>query len=405
MSENKSSQTCKNAESEVDEEFYPLVRRYKDGRIERFFSSFVPASEDAAANRGVATRDIVIDQGTGVSARLFLPTQAAVTGTRLPLVMYVHGGSFCTDSAFSRTYHRYVSSLAASCGALVVSVEYRLAPEYPIPTAYDDTWAALRWMASLSDPWLADYADPEQTFLAGDSAGGNIVYHMAVRAAHDEQVMDIEGLIMVHPFFWGVKRLPSEEVCDCAAVVFPPMWVDRLWPFVTDGMADNNDPHIDPPEEEMAWVCCRRVLVAVAEKDTFWERGCRFASRMRDHAMVEGNVTLVESEGEDHAFHLYRPLRATSKKLMKSIVQFINQPKNSLLPEQDAYEGEVDWTPTILGVPSRPFKDIMGYGNRMRRWTQQKSLTIRRARVPPAGYGVFSSRAIIPRSNVMKNFF
>uniref|UniRef100_A0ACD6AMG3 Uncharacterized protein n=1 Tax=Avena sativa TaxID=4498 RepID=A0ACD6AMG3_AVESA len=393
--ENTSSETRKNLTYEVDEEFYPLVRRYKDGRIERFFSSFVPACEDQATNRGVATRDVVIDQDTGVSARLFLPSSsssqaaaaaAAATATggtgkrRLPLVLYVHGGSFCTDSAFSRTYHRYVSSLAASCGALVVSVEYRLAPEYPIPTAYDDTWVALRWMASLSDPWLANYADPEQTFLAGDSAGANIAYNMAVRAAQDHHMMDIEGLIMVHPFFWGVHRLPSEEKHQASSgeesLLFPPVWVDRLWPFVTAGMAGNDDPLIDPSDEDMSCVTCRRVLVAVAEKDTFRERGCQFASRLRDNGMVQDEVTVVESEGEDHGFHLFRPLRATSKNLMKRIVQFINQPgptpssTTTVMPDQ---AGDCWSYRPMLGVPTRPFKDIFGYGMNMKRWSNNGS--------------------------------
>ncbi|KAF7046152.1 hypothetical protein CFC21_055203 [Triticum aestivum] len=146
---------------------YPFIRKYKDGSIERFLRSpFVLAPPDQGSNRGVATKDVVVDKATGVSVRLFLPSRAAGTAgrNRLPLVLYVHGGSFCTESAFGRTYHRYATSLAASAGALVVSVEYRLGPEFPIPAAYDDAWAALQWAASLSDPWLASYADPTRTF-------------------------------------------------------------------------------------------------------------------------------------------------------------------------------------------------------------------------------------------------
>ncbi|CAN6196761.1 unnamed protein product [Urochloa humidicola] len=164
--------------------------RYKDGRIERLLRSpFVAASEDPTYNRGVATRDVVIDHGTGVSARLFLPCHAATMAgsgggrTRLPLVVYIHGGSFCTESAFCRTYHRYATSLAVAAGVLVVSVEYRLAPEHPIvPAAYDDAWSTLQWVASLTDP--------VRTFLAGDSAGGNIAYHTAVRASRDSIYRD-----------------------------------------------------------------------------------------------------------------------------------------------------------------------------------------------------------------------
>src|SRR6185437_11349747 len=118
------------AVAEVDFDFSPFLKRYKDGRIERLLRSPpVAASENPRANRGVATRDVVIDHSTGVSARLFLPSRAAKAAgnRRLPLVVYIHGGSFCTESAFCRTYHSYATSLAASAGALVVSVEYRLA--------------------------------------------------------------------------------------------------------------------------------------------------------------------------------------------------------------------------------------------------------------------------------------
>ncbi|PAN09348.1 hypothetical protein PAHAL_2G016200 [Panicum hallii] len=367
--------------TDVEVDLYPFLLGYKDGRVERLLSSrFVPASENPTANRGVATRDVVVDHGTGVSARLFLPTRAAMAGRRLPIVVYVHGGSFCTESAFCRTYHGYATSLAASAGAIVVSVEYRLAPEHPIPAAYDDAWSALKWVASLADPWLADYADPERTFLAGDSAGGNIAYHTAVRASRAGGVgvgVGIDGVIIVQPYFWGAERLPSEAVCDGAAVL-PAHRVDWLWPFVTAGQAGNEDPRLNPPDEEIASLTCRRVLVAVAEKDTLRERGCRLFARIRDYyARTGGEATLVESEGEDHGFHLYSPLRATSRRLMESIVRFINQPP---APELDggllwhALDGKrIRRSSTmtapeliILGVPSRPFRDIFGYGMDMK---------------------------------------
>ncbi|KAI4968888.1 hypothetical protein ZWY2020_046218 [Hordeum vulgare] len=270
---------------------------------------------------------------------------------RLPLVVYVHGGSFCTESAFSRTYHRYATSLAASAGVLVVSVEYRLAPEYPVPASYDDTWAALRWVASLSDPWLAQYADPGRTFLAGDSAGGNIAYHTALRATHDDTIMDIEGLVIVHPFFWGLERLPAEKVSD-GDVMFPPVCVDKLWPFVTKGQAGNDDPRINPPDEELTLLTGKRVLVAIAEKDTLRDRGRRFASTLRRCGWTDDNLTMVESEGEDHVFHLCAPLRATSKNLMKSIVHFINQRATLPSPSMVMSEQECSSQP-MLGVPSQ----------------------------------------------------
>ncbi|XP_010239290.1 probable carboxylesterase 5 [Brachypodium distachyon] len=383
----------------------PFLREYKGGRVDRLLrSTFVPASEDAGANRGVTTRDAVIDAATGVSARLFLPSRTTTTSNNLlPVVMYIHGGSFCTESAFCRTYHNYARSLAANAGALVVSVEYRLAPEHPIPAPYDDAWAALQWVASFSDPWLAAHADPARLFVAGDSAGGNIVYNTAVRAAASmTSVVDIQGLVIVQPYFWGTERLPSEELAEDAGAVLPACLVDRAWPYVTAGQACNDDPRINPRDEDIASLACSRVLVAVAEKDMLRERGSRLAARLRDCRRPIGHdddnddddnydVTLVESEGEDHGFHLYSPLRATSKKLMESIVRFINQPlplpvlPAAFLPEphelrlligtceEGKKKNKKSSARPILGLPSRPYMDVFGYGMAMKRWTGPSS--------------------------------
>ncbi|CAM0943604.1 unnamed protein product [Alopecurus aequalis] len=349
----------------------PYIRTYKNGRVERLLTStFVPASEDPAAGHGVATRDVVIHQDTGLSVRLFLPLQAAAAGRSLPLVIYVHGGFFCTESAFCRTYHRYATSLAASSGALVLSVEYRLAPEHPVPAAYDDAWDALRWASLLSDPWIGAHADPQRTFLAGDSAGGNIVYHTAVRAAREGGVLDVLGLIMVQPYFWGPKWLPSEMAWDGVAM-FPAEHVDKLWPFVTGYQSGNDDNRINPPKEEIASLTCSRVLVAVAQKDTLVDRGRALAAHMRENPWIGDNVTLVESEDEDHGFHLYRPLRASSKRLMKAVVEFINQPDAITTPPTAAalldkpgcytlheFQGKTKKLCWGLSVPTRPFHFI-----------------------------------------------
>ncbi|KAL6656561.1 hypothetical protein ACP70R_004341 [Stipagrostis hirtigluma subsp. patula] len=319
-----SSPSTKKMDSEIADDMYPYLRTYKDGRVERLaVSAFVPASEEPGAT-GVATRDVVVDPGTGVSVRLFLSVAAAATGRRLPLIVYFHGGSFCTGSAFSKLFHRYAASLSARAGALVVSVDYRLAPEHPVPAAYDDAWSALQWVASLSDPWLASYADPTRVFLAGESAGGNIVHNVAVRAGGTPNGygIDMNGLIILQPFFWGTERLPSEAT-GSALPMFAPERVDTLWPFVTAGTAGNDDPRLCPRAERVACLPCRRALVSVATKDVLRDRGRRYAEWLRDGEWCR-EVTLVESEGEDHGFHLIRPARATAVALMDRVVEFIH---------------------------------------------------------------------------------
>ncbi|XP_044969079.1 probable carboxylesterase 5 [Hordeum vulgare subsp. vulgare] len=406
-------------EEDITVDLYPFIREYKGGSVERLLHSpFVAASEDPADNRGVATRDVVVDKSTDVSARLFLPSVAAASaGERIPVVMYVHGGSFCTESAFSRTYHNYIRSLAARAGALVVSVEYNLAPEHPVPAAYDDAWAALQWVATLSDPWISNYADLGRTFLAGDSAGGNIVYNTAVRAASGGgSRIYIEGLVIVHPYFWGTDRLSSSEAVWDGIAMFAPEAIDRLWPFATAGRLGNDDRRVNPLDEDIASLRCRRVLVAVADKDTLRDRGRRLASRMRDccsWADDENAVTLVESEGEDHGFHLYNPLRATSKILMESIVRFINQrtaPLPLQLPQVQellACQGKMHRAvQPVLRVPTRPYMDVHGYGTAMKARdaaTRTSCLHIGHGRrASKTSYGSVLGHVIRPNSTNMR---
>ncbi|URE01285.1 Carboxylesterase family [Musa troglodytarum] len=116
--------------------------------------------------------------------------------------------------------HNYLNSLVARAHVVAVSINYRLAPEHPIPAAYDDSWKALRWVASHAnggpgpDRWLADHADFDRLFLAGDSAGANIAHHMAMRAGAEglQRGVGVHGVVLVHPYFLGSEPVESAAI-------------------------------------------------------------------------------------------------------------------------------------------------------------------------------------------------
>jgi acetyl esterase len=114
-----------------------------------------------------------------IPVRIYHPLDAGAD-TALPVLVYFHGGGFvlCDLDSHDSCCRR----LANGIGAVVVSVDYRLAPEHPYPAAVEDSWAATEWVAAHAAELGAD---PARLVVAGDSAGGNLaaVVALALRDA------------------------------------------------------------------------------------------------------------------------------------------------------------------------------------------------------------------------------
>ncbi|GAA0184654.1 hypothetical protein LIER_31942 [Lithospermum erythrorhizon] len=120
--------------------------------------------------------------------------------------------------------------LASKANAIVVSVEYRLAPEHHLAAAYQDSWTALQWVASHFDDqikdieidtWLINHGDFAKFFIGGDSAGGSIVHNMLMQA-RNEKLHAIDGIdnSMINPMKVGAPSLiglPCKKLFVCCA--------------------------------------------------------------------------------------------------------------------------------------------------------------------------------------------
>ncbi len=121
-------------------------------------------------------RDLAVPRPGGgtVPVRVYRPAEGA-----LPVVVFTHGGGFEKGSLAS--HDAALRALANRAGALVLAVDYRLAPEHRFPAQTDDAFAALRWAASAEGA-AAIGADPARVAVAGDSVGGNLAAVSAIRA-------------------------------------------------------------------------------------------------------------------------------------------------------------------------------------------------------------------------------
>ncbi|KAM0952525.1 putative carboxylesterase [Dioscorea sansibarensis] len=318
--------------NEVIWEVPNYLRVYKDGHIERLAHpgpDFVHATYDPI--NGVSSKDITIDPNTGVSARLYLPKQVEnQPQKKVPVLVYYHGGCFCLGSAFSSWNQNYLNSLSSKADIIIVSVEYRLAPEHPLPTGYEDSWQALQWVVSETndDAWLQNHADFGRVFVGGDSAGGNIAHHMVMKIGSSEGMKVVKGMVLVHPYFWGVERLECEIAKDEneSSKVLTVDELDKMWPSACPGTSGNDDVRINPFVEgapSLAGLGCEKVMVCVGGKDLLRDRGRVYYERLNSSGW-QGMVELLESEGEDHCFYLLNPGCDKALEMIKVLVDFFN---------------------------------------------------------------------------------
>src|SRR5262249_43165889 len=117
-----------------------------------------------------SVRDVSIPvRNRQIASRLYTPAGRALARQgRLPPAVYSHGGGWCLGSLAS--YDNLCRALTRGTGALVVSVDYRLAPEHPFPAALEDAHLALWWVARNAEDLGADI---RRLAVGGDSAGGN----------------------------------------------------------------------------------------------------------------------------------------------------------------------------------------------------------------------------------------
>jgi acetyl esterase len=138
-------------------------------------------------------RDLVADGPAGkIPLRLYRPA-GSEAGAALPACVYIHGGGFVIGSV--PLYDNLCRLLANAAGCVVVSVEYRLAPEQPFPAAVEDCFAALRWVAAQAGTLGIDAG---RLAVGGDSAGGNLAAVCAL-LARDQGGPALRYQVLIYP--------------------------------------------------------------------------------------------------------------------------------------------------------------------------------------------------------------
>ncbi|KAK4741145.1 hypothetical protein SAY87_024733 [Trapa incisa] len=301
---------------ELAHDFPPFLKIHKDGRPERYrlFGDIHPVHPGLDPATGVNTKDISVPYLPGVTARIFLPVEFSGDRGKLPLLVHYHGGGFCDGSPHDSATHNYLTALVAEASVVAVSIGYRVAPETPLPAAYEDSLMALMWLVGGEnpDPWVSEHADLGRIFLAGDSVGANIAHYVAIQAGvsslTEKTGAKIIGLIILHPFF------------GCEDDVQNQLYY-YLYP-TSPGY--DKDPKLNPSvDPDIHRIAAERVLVCVGERDWIKDRGLAYYETL-SKSRWGGTVELEEDKGEEHCFHLFKR-NETSSLLMKRVAEFVNR--------------------------------------------------------------------------------
>nr|CAB3455751.1 unnamed protein product [Digitaria exilis] len=305
---------------------------YSDGTVVRRASpAFSPPVRDDGS---VEWKDATFDPNHGLGLRLYRPRDddhlpAGGERRKLPVFFYYHGGGFCIGSRTWPNCQNYCLRLAADLDALVVAPDYRLAPEHRLPAAIDDAAASLLWVAAAADPWLAESADLTRIFISGDSAGGTLAHHLAVRfgsAAGREELgpaAAVVGYVQLMPFFGGVERTPSEAECPDEAFLNRDL-NDRYWRLSLPEGATADHPVANPfgaGAPELEEVEFAPTMVVVGGRDLLHDRAVDYAKRLK--AMGKP-VEVRDFEGQQHGFFTIDPWSDAADELMRVIKRFVD---------------------------------------------------------------------------------
>ncbi|XP_024996454.1 probable carboxylesterase 9 [Cynara cardunculus var. scolymus] len=237
------------------------VLKNEDGTLTRLVQfPQIPATGDADPVPGqtVVSKDVTLDATKKTWLRIHRPAKIPSNDNkiaRLPLVIYFHAGGWILFSVSDALNHEAMNKLSDEIPAIIVAVNFRLAPETRLPGQYDDAMDAINWIKKQAtdpngDPWIKQYADFSRVFMYGTSCGANIVLNTALRVIdHDISPVTIAGIILCQPFIGGKKRTKS-ELKLAADVFFPLPVIDVLWELALPKGTDRDHRFCNPLGDE-----------------------------------------------------------------------------------------------------------------------------------------------------------
>ncbi|XP_022842434.1 probable carboxylesterase 15 [Olea europaea var. sylvestris] len=308
-----------------------IVQVYSDGSI---FRSEVTDFHIKVHDDGSAIwKDCLFDKKHNLYLRLYKPRSAsnsAVAAAKLPILYFFHGGGFCFGSRTWPNFHNSCLRLSSALPAVVISPDYRLAPEHRLPAAMDDAFSAVKWLqtealSNSADPWL-DGVDFDRVFIVGDSSGGNLAHHLAVKLGPSSPGLNpirVRGYVLMAPFFGGTDRTKSEV--EAPEPYLNLEILDRFWRLSVPAGDTADHPLANPfgpYSPNLESIMLDPILVMAGECEVMKDRIEDYAKRLKE---LGKNIKYVEYQGKQHGFFTNDPFSDFANKVLEEIRYFMSE--------------------------------------------------------------------------------
>ena len=225
--------------------------------------------------------------GTSLSIRIYTPEGQGP----LPVLVYLHGGGWVIGDV--EGYDPVCRDLCKGAGVVVVSVEYRLAPEHKFPTPVEDCYAATKWVVANA---ALIGGDPARVAVGGDSAGGNLSAAVALMA-RDRGGPALKFQLLVYPVTDHNLNTNSYRA-NGEGYLLTKTGMDWFWNHYINKPGDDANPYMSPLRASNL-NNLPPALVITAEFDPLRDEGTAYAEKLK----AAGNqVTYSDYKGAIHGF-------------------------------------------------------------------------------------------------------
>lgn len=229
-------------------------------------------------------------------------------------ILYMHGGSWISGSPAG--YRAMLSRISKACGAVVLAVDYRLAPEHKFPAGLDDCFRACQWMRENGPDGKAPAVS---TYLMGDSAGGNLALATLLKLK-DSGLPLPSAVVALSPATDFTGKSPSLVSRAAVDPIINPRLLPVLIPVYLGRNANPADPYASPLFGNYGGM--PPILLQVGDAEVLLDDARRLAA----HATGQGcEVTLQVWDGMPHVFQGFAPFLPDAVAAIRKIGEFIDR--------------------------------------------------------------------------------